>query len=99
MFALALSRGNPSASAAKFWISWPHPGQGFGIKPLEHLIQHSPDQTVDYSITIELALQNSKFQIYHIERESYIHGVLNLDKIKNKLRDESNESNYAIIRH
>jgi len=42
---------------------------------------------------------NSKFQIYHIERESYIHGVLNLDKIKNKLRDESNESNYAIIRH
>ena len=37
VFALALSRGNPSASAAKFWISWPHPGQGFGIKPLEHL--------------------------------------------------------------
>ena len=30
-------------------------------------------------------MQNLKFQIYHIERESYIHGVLNLDKIKNEL--------------
>ena len=24
---------------ALFWISWPHPGEGFGITPLEHLIQ------------------------------------------------------------
>ena len=30
-------------------------------------------------------LQNLKFQIYHIEKESYIHEVLNLDEIKNKL--------------
>ena len=30
-----------------------------------------------------IQLQNSKFQIYHIEREFYIHGVLNLDEIKN----------------
>ena len=30
-------------------------------------------------------LQNSKFQNYHIERESYMHRVLNLDEIKNKL--------------
>ena len=44
-------------------------------------------------------MQNLKFQIYHIERESYMHGVLNIDEIKKyiyficKLRDESNESN------
>ena len=30
-------------------------------------------------------MQNSKFQIYHIERESYMYEVLNLDEIKNEL--------------
>ena len=40
----------------------------------------------------------------HIERESYIHGVLNLHEIKKqiaqfvcKLRDESNEPNQVMI--
>ena len=28
---------------------------------------------------------NSKFQNYHVGRESYIHVVLNLDEIKNEL--------------
>ena len=32
-------------------------------------------------------LQNSKFQNYHTERESYMYEILNLDEIKNKLRD------------
>ena len=30
-------------------------------------------------------MQTSKFQIYHIERESYMYEVLNLDEIKNEL--------------
>ena len=35
--------------------------------------------------SMSLSLQNSKFQNYHIEREFYMYGVLNLDEIKNKL--------------
>ena len=44
-------------------------------------------------------MQNSKFQIYHIERESYMYEVLNVNylqfflKMSVTLRNESNDGN------
>jgi hypothetical protein len=43
-------------------------------------LSHSAEAEACYKI-----LQNSKFQIYYIEKEFSMHEVLNLDEIKNKL--------------